>query len=85
MCAPPGSARDLVTMETSRRAYLLTGDQASLQAGLRTKLRANLPVAWGRPRQVEQKLTSRLGNAIKYSPGAARSSSPWTWMATRCS
>jgi signal transduction histidine kinase len=128
-------------MEMSRRrAYLLSGDQASLQAGLRaevrgrhgrpadrrpaqpvpdgvgppgprprplnlatvvegsspframaakhtlrTKLPANLPVVWGDPDQVEQILTNLVGNAIKYSPGAARSSSPWTWMATRCS
>ena len=56
-------------METSRRASLLTGDQASLQAGLRAKLPANLPVVWGDPDKVEQKLTNLVGNAIKYSPG----------------
>jgi CHASE3 domain sensor protein len=33
-------SRDFVTMETSRRAYLLTGDQASLDAGTRAETRA---------------------------------------------
>ena len=51
---------------------------------LRTKLPANLPVVWGDPDKVEQILTTLVGNAIKYSPGAARSSSPWTSTATRC-
>ncbi|HEV3398274.1 MAG TPA: CHASE3 domain-containing protein, partial [Actinomycetes bacterium] len=34
-------SRDFVTMETSRRAYLLTGDKASLQAGVRAEVRAD--------------------------------------------
>ncbi|HEV3463417.1 MAG TPA: HAMP domain-containing protein, partial [Actinomycetota bacterium] len=33
-------SRDFVTMETSRRAYLLTGDKASLEAGTRAEVRA---------------------------------------------
>ena len=34
-------SRDFVTMETSRRAYLLTGDQASFEAGIRAHVRAD--------------------------------------------
>jgi signal transduction histidine kinase/CHASE3 domain sensor protein len=33
-------SREFVTMETSRRAYLLTGDKASLEAGTRAEVRA---------------------------------------------
>jgi signal transduction histidine kinase len=51
---------------------------------VRTKLPGSLPVVWGDPDKVEQILTNLVGNAIKYSPGAARSSSPSTRMATRC-
>ena len=52
---------------------------------LRTKLPATLPSSGGDPDKVEQILTNLVGNAIKYFPGAARSSSPWTRMTTRCS
>ncbi|HET7519875.1 MAG TPA: GAF domain-containing protein, partial [Actinomycetes bacterium] len=34
-------SREFVTMETSRRAYLLTGDRASLNAGLRAEIRTD--------------------------------------------
>jgi signal transduction histidine kinase len=50
---------------------------------LRTKLPGSLPVVWGDPDKVEQILTNLVGNAIKYSPGAARSSSPSTTTAKR--
>ena len=33
-------------METSRRAYLLTGDQASLRAGLRAGQVVGMAAAW---------------------------------------
>ena len=39
--AATGLSRDLVAMETSRRAYLLTGDQASFEAGTRAHVRAD--------------------------------------------
>jgi CHASE3 domain sensor protein len=39
--AATGLSRDLVAMETSRRAYLLTGDQASFEAGIRAHVRAD--------------------------------------------
>jgi signal transduction histidine kinase len=51
---------------------------------IRTKLPASLPVVWGDPDKVEQILTNLVGNAIKYSPGAARSSSPSSTTATPC-
>ena len=38
--AATGLSRDLVAMETSRRAYLLTGDRASLDTGTRAETRA---------------------------------------------
>jgi CHASE3 domain sensor protein len=34
-------SREFVAMETSRRAFLLTGDQASLDAGVRAEVRAD--------------------------------------------
>jgi signal transduction histidine kinase/CHASE3 domain sensor protein len=40
--AATGLGRDFVAMETSRRAYLVTGDQASLDASLRAEERAGL-------------------------------------------
>ena len=39
--AATGLSRDFVAMETSRRAYLLTGDEASREAGRRAKVRAH--------------------------------------------
>ncbi|HYN18527.1 MAG TPA: CHASE3 domain-containing protein, partial [Actinomycetes bacterium] len=38
--AATGLGRDFVTMETSRRAYLVTGDQASLEAKLQAEISA---------------------------------------------
>jgi signal transduction histidine kinase/CHASE3 domain sensor protein len=40
--AATGLGRDFVAMETSRRAYLVTGDQASLDASLQAEERAGL-------------------------------------------
>ncbi|MGH3102322.1 MAG: hypothetical protein ACRDPU_15150, partial [Thermoleophilia bacterium] len=39
--AATGLSRDFVAMETSRRAYLLTGEEASREAGRRAKVRAH--------------------------------------------
>ena len=38
--AATGLSREFVAMETSRRAYLLTGDRASREAGNRAEIRA---------------------------------------------
>ena len=46
-------SRDLVTMETSRRAYLVTGDEAARRAHLRAEARAQRVSAGGQDRTYE--------------------------------
>jgi signal transduction histidine kinase len=68
--------RDLVTMETSRRAYLVTGDEASRRAHLRAEVRAD----WGvwrvrrlsRPWVDLSPLVERVAGAYRAWVGAGR-------------